>query len=126
MFLVDVVDVAHNRAYKNCDSAKLNGLLRFKAPERHHQWDHQATSTDAGHVGKPDQKWQDKNAAKLPRQHWKNSFMLAQTLIADKIWVFVAVTVDVTRFSVNSVDIIRNLIVNNVVNNVTFLIRTFL
>jgi hypothetical protein len=52
--------------------------------------------------------------------------MLAQTLIADKIWVFVAVTVDVTRFSVNLVDIIRNLIVNNVVNNVTFLIRTFL
>ena len=52
--------------------------------------------------------------------------MLAQTLIADKIRVFVAVTVNVTRFSVHLVDIIRNLIVNNIINNVTFLIRAFL
>ncbi len=42
--------------------------------------------------------------------------MFTDTLIADKIGVFVTVSVDVTRFSVHLVYIIGDLIVNNVIN----------
>ena len=45
--------------------------------------------------------------------------MLTDTLIADKIRVFVTVSVDVACLSVNLVYIIWDLIVNNVINNVT-------